>query len=384
MKWQLRLSEVELGHDERNAILEAIESSWITAGPRTAAFENAFAALCGTTEAVAVSNGTAALFLALKAAGVGPGDEVLCPSLTFVATAAAVVHCGAIPVFVDIRSLHNPTIDPLEAERAITPRTRALIAVHYAGTPCDMPELVDLCRTHGLTLIEDAAHAPGARYDGRPCGSFGLGCFSFFGNKNITTAEGGMITTNDRAVAERLRRLRSHGMTVQSWDRDRGRPADYDVLEFGYNFRLDDIRASVGLSQLKKLPQLNRKREDLAGYYSRCFQELNMNVEVPFRGTGKVKQPAYHIYPLVFRDPEERRLAEHALRASGIQTSLHYKPIHRFTALRGHDQKVRLPVTEAFADRELTLPLYPAMTRRDIDQVVDIVANSASRLALRH
>src|SRR5436853_1097754 len=239
--WKARLSEIEYDERELSAVLDALNSKWITAGPRVEAFEKAFAELTGTSDAVAVSNGTAALFLALKALDIGPGDEVLCPSMTFVATAAAVLQCGAEPVFVDIRSLEDPTIDPDDAAQKITSRTKAILPVHYAGIPADMTRLCALAESHGLFLVEDAAHAPGAHFGGRACGSFGqAGCFSFFGNNNITTAEGGMITTNDPRLAARLRLLRSHGMTVSSWDRHKGRPAHSDVLELRYTSPLYD------------------------------------------------------------------------------------------------------------------------------------------------
>src|SRR5436190_1268987 len=189
--WIARLSELDFDETELAGVLDAIDSEWITAGPRTAEFEKAFAGICGVTDAIAVSNGTAALFLALKTVGIGPGDEVLCPSLTFVATAAAVVHCGARPVLVDICSLNDPTMDPVDAERKITSRTKAILPVHYAGIPANMHALSRLANGHGLSLIEDAAHAPGARYAERACGNWSdAGCFSFFGNKNLTTAEG--------------------------------------------------------------------------------------------------------------------------------------------------------------------------------------------------
>src|SRR6185436_12146770 len=270
--WQARLSELEFDETELAGVLDAIDSEWITAGPRTQSFEKAFAELTGATDAVAVTNGTAALFLALKAIDIGPGDEVLVPSLTFVATAAAVLQCGATPVFVDICSLENPTMDATDAERKITPRTKAILPVHYAGIPANMDELALLARAHGLALVEDAAHAPGASFAGRSCGTWGsAGCFSFFGNKNITTAEGGMITTCDPEVAKRLRLLRSHGMTVTSWDATKDRPAHYDVLEIGYNFRFDDIRAAVGLAQLAKLEALNQRRAELVQRYNKGF-----------------------------------------------------------------------------------------------------------------
>lgn len=374
--WKARLSELEFDEAEFGGVLDALDSAWITAGPRTEAFEKAFAELTGTNHAVALSNGTAALFLALKAIGIGPGDEVLVPSLTFVATAAAVLHCGARPVLVDICSLDNPTMSAVDAASKITPRTKAILPVHYAGIPANMNELYALATLHGLSLVEDAAHAPGARFAGRGCGSFGeAGCFSFFGNKNITTAEGGMITTSNPELAHRLRLLRSHGMTVTSWDRDKGRPSHYDVLEFGFNFRFDDIRAALGLAQLKKLEDLNRRRRKLVQRYNESFAAANLDLILPFASVEENKEPAYHIYPVVFASSSERDSMGELLKSEGIQTSIHYSPIHYFSAYRNSFAPVHLPVTETFAERELTLPLYPSLTETQVDTIVSSVVH---------
>jgi dTDP-4-amino-4,6-dideoxygalactose transaminase len=372
--WKARLSELEFNDQELAELLDTLDSEWIAAGPKTEAFEKAFAAMVGTTDAIAVSNGTAALFLALKASGVGPGDEVLVPSLTFVATAASVVHCGAKPVLVDISNLEEPTICPDDAARKITAKTKAIIPVHYAGIPAAMDRLCDLARSHRLTLIEDAAHAPGARYGDAPCGGFGTaGCFSFFANKNITTAEGGMISLNDREIARRIRSLRSHGMTVSSWDKSNGRHSYYDVLEFGFNFRLDDIRAALGLAQLAKLEQLNKRRAELVERYNRRFSEAGLEVLLPYAAVSEVKQPSYHIYPIVLATPEERDAVADRLKAQGIQTSIHYPPIHLFSAFKGTSERVHLPFTEAYAARELTLPLYPSLPASQVDDIAAVV-----------
>lgn len=372
--WNARLSELEFDERELEGVLEAIDSEWITAGPRTEAFEKAFAHLTGTAEAIAVSNGTAALFLALKALGIGPGDEVLVPSMTFVATAAAVIHCGAEPVLVDICSLQNPTMCPEDAAAKITTKTRAILPVHYAGIPADMDRLLPLAEKHQLLLVEDAAHAPGALHSSRPCGSIGTaGCFSFFGNKNITTAEGGMITTNDPELARRLRLLRSHGMTVSSWDRDKGRPSQYDVIEFGFNFRFDDVRAALGLIQLEKLPVLNRKRAALARRYNARFSEAKAGLILPFHALPEAKEPSYHIYPIVVPDSKERDALGDILKAAGIQTSIHYPPIHRFSAFRQTGRYADLPRTDEFASRELTLPLYPSLGAEKVDEISSAV-----------
>ncbi len=373
--WKARLSELEFDDRELTEILDTLDSRWITSGARTQAFEKAFAKLTGTSEAVAVSNGTAALFVALKALDIGPDDEVLCPSMTFVATAAAILQCGAKPVFVDIRSLEDPTMDPDDAAKKITSRTKAILPVHYAGIPADMDRLCALAQSHGLSLVEDAAHAPGARFADRACGSFGqAGCFSFFGNKNITTAEGGMITTNESRLASRMRSLRSHGMTVSSWDRDKGRPAQYDVLELGYNFRFDDIRAALGLVQLEKLELFNRKHSNLGERYNRGLAEARLGVTLPFMAADNRKLPAYHIYPVFFSSTSVRDSMSEVLQAEGIQTSIHYNPVHTFSAFRKIAPETHLPITEEFAARELTLPLYPSLSLEQVDSIVSSVS----------
>jgi dTDP-4-amino-4,6-dideoxygalactose transaminase len=381
--WNARLSEVEFDEREFTSILDALDSEWITAGPRTERFEKAFADFVGASDAIAVSNGTAALFLALKALGIGSGDEVLVPSLTFVATAAAVVHCGATPVFVDICSLQDPTLCPDDAEAKVTPKTKAILPVHYAGIPAEMDRLSSLAARHGLLLVEDAAHAPGARYANRFCGTFGAaGCFSFFANKNMTTAEGGMITTSDPELARRLRSLRSHGMTVSSWDRDKGRASHYDVLEFGFNFRFDDIRAALGLAQLEKLRQFNRRRAELVHRYNARFLEVKADLVLPFDGLPGTKEPSHHIYPILLPNRQQRDAMGELLRAAGIQTSIHYPAIHRFTAFRQGGYTAHLPKTEEFAARELTLPLYPSLNSAQADAIASAVLKAMTVVSM--
>jgi dTDP-4-amino-4,6-dideoxygalactose transaminase len=267
-------------------------------------------------------------------------------------------------------------MDPDDAAQKITSRTKAILPVHYAGIPADMNRLCALAQSHGLYLVEDAAHAPGAQFEGRACGSFGqAGCFSFFGNKNITTAEGGMITTNDSNLAARMRLLRSHGMTVTSWDREKGRPAQYDVLQIGYNFRFDDIRAALGLAQLRKLEYFNRQRARLVERYNRRFEEAKLDVILPLEKLSDGRLPSYHIYPVVFSSTGVRDSVSELLQAEGIQTSIHYNPVHIFSAFRKIAPNVHLPVTEAFASHELTLPLYPSLS----PEVVDSIVSSVSR-----
>ena len=228
---------------------------------------------------------------------------------------------------------------------------------------------------HEVTLVDDACHGIGGSYGGIKVGSCShadVSILSFHPVKHITTAEGGMITTNDPALAERLRLLRSHGMTVSSWDRDKGRPAYYDVVALGYNFRFDDIRAALGLAQLAKLQQFNQKRAELVQRYNERFTEADLGLMLPFASVHQSKQPSYHIYPVVFRDTGERAIAE-ILKGEGIQTSVHYPPIHKFSAFASLRQACHLPVTEAFASRELTLPLYPSLSLEQVDQIAETV-----------
>jgi dTDP-4-amino-4,6-dideoxygalactose transaminase len=273
-------------------------------------------------------------------------------------------------------------MDPVDAEQKITARTKAILPVHYAGIPAHMSALSDLAKAHGLRIVEDAAHAPGARYDGRPCGSWSdAGCFSFFGNKNITTGEGGMITTSDPELAAHIRLLRSHGMTVNSWDRENGRPGHYDVTEFGFNFRFDDIRAALGLAQLAKLERINIRRKELCRLYNLLLSESEPDLVLPFASIPQDKEPSYHLYPVLFPTSLERNSMEELLREDGIQTSIHYKPIHCFKAFRDIDPGISLPVTECFAERELSLPLYPSMTESHVETIVSAVNHCRSRFA---
>jgi len=272
-------------------------------------------------------------------------------------------------------------MNPLDAEQKITSRTKAILPVHFAGIPADMPAIARLAEAYGIAIVEDAAHAPGARVAGKACGSWGeAGCFSFFGNKNITTAEGGMITTSNPELARHMRSLRSHGMTVNSWDRDKGRPADYDVAEVGFNFRLDDIRAALGLAQLTKLERINERRRTLSNLYTSILSTLEPELILPFASIPAERDPSFHIYPVLFPSSEERNEMEQLLRERGIQTSIHYKPIHRLSAFAEFDPNHSLPTTETFASRELTLPLYPGMTESHIDTVVSAMVQCRLQL----
>jgi dTDP-4-amino-4,6-dideoxygalactose transaminase len=369
--WKIPLSDVDLGGEERAAVDRVVASGWLTLGAEVRAFEQEFAASCGADDAVAVSNGTAALHLACLALGVGPGVEVIVPSLTFVASANAIALCGGRPVFADSIGADDPTLDPADVERRITPATRGIMCVHYAGYPCRMEALLDICERHGLFLIEDAAHAPGASWEGRALGTIGdAGCFSFFGNKNLTTGEGGIVLARDPEVLAQVRLMRSHGMTTMSWDRFKGHASGYDVVRLGFNYRPSELMGALGRPQLAKLATNNERRNALIERY-RTRLDRGGRTSMPFRGqTG-----SGHLAVIVVDDAAARDPLREALAEARIQTSLHYPPAHLFDHYRSAYGYAPgdLPVTEDLAQRLVTLPLYPTMSPADADAVCDVV-----------
>jgi dTDP-4-amino-4,6-dideoxygalactose transaminase len=375
MEWRVPLSDIDFGLEEQNAVREVLESKWLTMGSVTQEFEQAFAAYVGAKHAIAVTNATAALHLACVVAGLGPGDEAIVPSLTFVATANAVRYTGADPVFADIVGEQDLNISCSAIEAAITERTRAILVMHYGGYACDMKTIMELARKHDLTVIEDAAHAVGSELDGRKLGTWGdLGCFSFFSNKNMTTGEGGMIVTNEEEYARKLHLLRSHGMTTLTWDRHKGHASSYDVVDLGYNYRIDEIRAALGRVQLRKLASNNEHRRRLTHMYREALQEVVPQVSVPF--TQHPGLSAAHLMPMLLPSGSTKLSFMENMKVQGIQTSFHYPPIHTFTAYHRDRDRVSLPNTEAVAQREVTLPLYPALREEDLITVVQAVANA--------
>ena len=368
VQWRVSLSDIDFGPDEEDAVLAVLRSKWLTMGERTAAFERRFAAYVGATHAIALHSCTSALHLALQAVGVEPGDEVIVPALTFVATANAALYCGATPVFADIESERSPLISADDVARKITSRTRAVVPVHYAGYPCDMDRLRALAEATGVHIVEDAAHAPGARWRGRPVGSLSeASCFSFFSNKNLVTGEGGMLTTDHDAIAERVRRGRSHGMTAVSYDRHKGHAFGYDVVQTGYNYRPTEMQSALGLVQLDKLERNNARRRSLVAAYRRELAGVS-GVVVPFE--GRDTESSCHILPILLPPAIDRAEVQSAMRASGIQTSVHYPPIHRFTSFGGRFQ-AEVPNVDRIAGRLLTLPLHPLMADADVALVRD-------------
>ena len=378
MNWVVPLSDVKFGSEEINAVTAVLESGWLTMGAVTAEFEKEFAAYTGAKHALAVSNATVALHMACLAFGIGPGDEVIVPSLTFVATANAVRYTGATPMFADITSENDLTISLASIERSLTPRTRALMVMHYAGYVCDMPRILAWAQAHGLPVIEDAAHAAGSFLDGKHLGTWGkVGCFSFFSNKNLSTGEGGMIVTDDDVLAQQFHLLRSHGMTSLTWDRHQGHAWSYDVVAEGYNYRIDEIRSALGREQLRKLPANNARRRELIALYRDLLAESCPALSVPFLSHPGVS--AGHIMPVLLPKGADRLRFMEGMKARGIQTSIHYPPVHTFTSFREGARGVdQLPVTDDVAAREVTLPLYPTLTDAQLRLVVE-----AARDALR-
>lgn len=366
----MSLADPVLGNEEKEALCAVIDSGWLTMGERVSGFERAFADLHGAEDAVAVSSCTAGLHLCLKALGIGPGDEVLVPSLTFVATVNAVLYVGAKPVFVDIQGLEVPHICLKDAKAKCTPRTKAVIVMHYGGYLADVEAWRSFSDVNRLKLIEDAAHAPAVGAVGRLSDA---SVFSFFTNKNMTTAEGGMVLARDRSLLEDIRRLRSHGMTTVTLDRYRGHAYSYDVTMLGYNYRLDELRASLGLVQLKHVLGWNIRRCELSRTYRQLLSIDIPQVGIPFKPEHET---AAHLMPVLLPRGTDRTRVMEKLRKDGVQTSIHYPPVHHFTYYRKSFPDTNLPNTENFAARELTLPLHPLLHENDIEYAVAALARA--------
>jgi len=369
MNFRIPLFDLNYGRVEDGAVLKTLHSKWISMGPNTKRLEKEFASFLNVKNSVAVTNCTAALHLALKVLGIGEGDEVIVPSLTFVATVNSVRYVNAMPVFADITSVDNFSIDPVDIEKKITPKTKAIIVMHYGGFACDMDAIMKLAKRYNLSVIEDAAHSPNSDFKGKKLGTIGvIGCFSFFSNKNITCAEGGMIVTNDDALAEKARLLRSHGMTSLSYDRARGHSADYDVLELGYNYRIDDIRAALALVQLKKLEGDTIKRKKLREYYLEELAKMN-TIIIPYKD-NKFGSSNY-IFPIVLKnsDFKKRDKVRQKLAKAGIQTSVHYPAAHRFTIY--NELSTTLEKTDYVSDNVITLPLYYSLKKKQIREIAE-------------
>ena len=379
MQWKVPLFEPDLGAEELAGVTEVLRSKWLTMGEKTGEFERRFAAFVGVPHALAMNSATAALHVALAALDIGPGDDVVVPTLTFVATANAVRYCGARPVFADIASMDCWNIDAPTIEAALTPATRAVVVVHYAGFPCDMPAIMALARARGLAVVEDVAHAPGALLNGKAMGAWGdAGCFSFFSNKNMTTAEGGMLTTQRQDIADRARKLRSHGMTTLTLDRHKGHAFDYDVVELGYNYRMSELNAALGLVQLGRLESGNHRRAELVGAYRERLARIS-GLSVPF--TTSIGTSSHHLMPVLLPEGTDRHGVMAHMKEQGIQTSIHYRPIDTFSAYvaAGLGPSTAVPRSHAVGSRVVTLPLYPSMSMTQLDHVCTALAGALAR-----
>ncbi|MGZ4200456.1 MAG: DegT/DnrJ/EryC1/StrS family aminotransferase [Thermoleophilaceae bacterium] len=368
--------DLRVEQEDLDAVAETLRSGWLTMGPRTAKFEEAFAEYVGAKHAVAVSSCTAALHLAYLGAGVGPGDEVIVPAFTFAATAAAVIYCGATPVFADILGQHDLSIDPEDVERKITDRTKAVAAVHFAGYPAPVDVLKELCDSKGIALIEDAAHGPGGYLNGRHIGTFGLaGAFSFFSNKVLSVGEGGMLATDDDELAASARTLRCYGMTSGSWDRHSKQTTTYDVTGLGYNYKLDEPRSAMLLTRLGRLDKDIARRRELIMRYRARLSKLDA-LTLPFRDEDVATASAY-VMPIMLSEPgRQGEFRAHLRDNHGVQTSIFYPATHEFTAYRERFPGVSLPRTELAARTEVTIPLYAHMTNDEQDRVMTAIEDA--------
>lgn len=364
-------------NEDKKAMMKALDSSLLTDGPILREFESVFAKFTGAKYAIGVSNATAALHLSLKAIGIGKGDEVIVPDMTFVATANAVRLCGATPVFADVDK-DDMNISPKSIQENLSSKTKAILPVHFAGKVCKINKIKKIAQSNKLEIIEDCAHAIGARYEGRHVGNFGsAGCFSFYPTKNITTIEGGMVITNSKEIGDFIRSARNHGITKSLSQRySHGKPWDYDVLESGYNYRLDEIRSALGLSQLKRIRKLNLLRKKAFEYYNRQLGKIG-GIICP--SISKADDNVYHLYigRISSRFGISRDQLFEKLLSSGISTSVHYKPLHKFTAFKKlHSNLKNLKNSDDLFREIISLPMFPNITRREQDLVIKQIKNA--------
>lgn len=371
MDYKIPLFNLNFDEAEEKAVLETLRSKWISTGPKTTEFENKFANMLDVNHAVALSNCTVALHLTMQLCDVKDGDEVICPSLTFVATANAIRYVNAKPVFADIKSLKDLTIDPDDVKKKITPKTRAIVVMHYGGFACNMDAIMALAQKYKLKVIEDACHGPLSEYKGKKLGTIGdVGCFSFFSNKNISIGEGGMLVTNNHGYYEKAKLLRSHGMTSLSYERAQGHNASYDVVDLGYNYRLDDIRASIGIVQLNKIENDIMKRAKVRKMYIDELSKIDVLI-IPFKDYEEFS--SNYIFPIVLSDSthKKRDVLRNKLAETGIQTSVHYPAVHRFSIYQNYYRK--LSKTEFVSDNLITLPMYGSLDRKSIKFICDTI-----------
>lgn len=375
VKREIPFSVPWVTEEDKKIVLETLNSRWLTGGAKTKEFERLFANYLGAKHALSVSSCTAALHLAMRALNIGPRDEVIVPVFTFAATANAPLFVGATPVFADIDE-ETFNISSKSIHDKITEKTKAINVVHYGGQPCDMKEIVQIARRHNLYVVEDCAHSLGAEYLGQKTGSIGeVGCFSFYPTKIITTFEGGMATTNDGEVAEKIRLLREHGMTRGAFAREKTKTWYYDVVDLGYNYRLNEVQAALGISQLKRVEEINRRRAEAANFYTHKLKEID-GIIPPHEAQDRTH--VYHLYAIrvtdrygLTRDELYKKLS-----AKGIGLSVHYTPLHLLSFYKkklGY-KKGDFPVAEKISKEILSLPLFPKISKAQLDYVVEEIS----------
>ena len=362
---------------DKHAIETALKSNLLTDGPILRKFENEFCKFTGSKYAIGVSNATSALHLSLKSLGIGKGDEVIIPNITFVATANAVLYVDATPVLVDVND-HDINISIKSIEKSITKKTKAIIPVHFAGKSCDMLAIQKIAKKNNLKIIEDCAHALGTKFNKTHVGNFGkTGCFSFYPTKNLTTFEGGMVITNSKKIASKIRSMRNHGINKSLKERfSTGYPWDFDVSELGYNFRLDEIRSSLGLNQLKRLHKMNKLRQDASRYYKKQLKSIN---GIKLLDDPNLKNNSCHLFVIKILKNfiMDRNLLFKYLLKNGIRTSVHYKPLNKFSFYKSKSKIYSsLEVSEQLYSKILSLPLFPQITKRELDLVINAIKDS--------
>lgn len=378
MSYKIPLFNLNFDEREAKAAYDTIKSGWISTGPKNAELEQMFKDMWNVKYAVSMTNCTSALHVCCMVCGFRPGDEVICPSLTFAATCNCIRYVGATPIFADIIGPDDLNINPKDIEAKITPRTKGIVVVHMAGFPCKMDEIMAIARKHNLKVIEDACHGPLSEYKGKKLGTIGdCAAFSFFSNKNISTGEGGMFITNNEEMEKAARLIRSHGMSTMSYQRAKGHATAYDITCLGYNFRMDDIRASIAIEQLKKLPGDLERREVVRKRYIEQLSGIPQ-IAIPFADNKEFV--SNYIMPIVLLNSTRARRNQirDYIHAAGIQTSVHYPAVHHFSTYQ--ELGAILPQTDYVTDNEITLPMYAALTYEQIDNICDTLENAINSI----
>lgn len=369
--WKIPLFDLNYDQAESDAVIDVLNSKWLSLGKKTEDFEANFSKyMRSDVSSLAVSSCTAALHISLLANNIGPGDEVIISGLSFVASLNVVSLVGATPVLADSKSLEDWNVSPQDIKAKITQKTKAIIIVHFAGYPCDMDEICQIVQENNLILIEDVAHAIGAEYKSRKCGTFGdVACFSFFSNKNLSVGEGGMIVTKNIELYEKIKLLRCHGMSSRTIDRHRGKSLSYDVVMPGLNYRIDEIRSALGIEQLKKLDESNESRRQIVEKYLDKLSGLE-GLIIPWNEPLEDRTSSYHIFPVLLPENIDRQVVMEGLKEKGIQTSIHYPSYQQFSYYR--DKLFGdIRIANEISQRVLTLPLYPGMIQEEVSFVCE-------------